>query len=123
MTDTLVNTTTAGFQQFPAISSLASGGSVIVWTGNDGNGQNDIYTQRLDAAGNKVGTEIHVNTSTASTVGFQDAAAVLGLPDGGFVVAWESSGGQDGSRYGIFFQRFNAAGSPVGTETQVNTYT
>ena len=47
--------------------------------------------------------------------------------DGDFVVAWESYGfqdfHQDGSSGGIFARRFSAAGSPLATEFQVNTYT
>jgi hypothetical protein len=38
----------------------------------------------------------------------------------GFVAAWRSSD-QDGSGYGVFARRFDAAGLPVGAEIQVNT--
>jgi len=38
------------------------------------------------------------------------------------VVAWQSFG-QDGSGYGIYAQRYNAGGTTVGTEFQVNTET
>ena len=34
-----------------------------------------------------------------------------------------SSGGQDGSGDGVFGQRFNSAGTPLGSEFQVNSYT
>ena len=37
-------------------------------------------------------------------------------------MAWESYG-QDADGYGIFAQRYDAAGAPSGTEFQVNTYT
>ncbi len=42
--------------------------------------------------------------------------------DGDFVVAWQSSD-QDGSEYGVFARRFNAAGVAQAAEFQVNTYT
>ena len=42
--------------------------------------------------------------------------------EGDFVVAWESYG-QDGSKYGIYAQRFNASGHAQGSEQRVNTYT
>ena len=42
--------------------------------------------------------------------------------DGDFVVAWQSAG-QDGCSYGVYAQRFNAAGVAQGSEFQVNTYT
>ncbi|MBI3448636.1 MAG: hypothetical protein HY049_06955 [Acidobacteria bacterium] len=41
---------------------------------------------------------------------------------GNFVVVWQSYG-QDGSGLGIFGQRFDASGAPVGGEFQVNTFT
>lgn len=45
-------------------------------------------------------------------------------PDGsgGFVAVWESFG-QDGSGRGVFGQRFDENGSPVGGEFQANSYT
>ncbi len=42
--------------------------------------------------------------------------------DGDFVVAWMSNG-QDGSGYGIYAQRYTAAGVAVGSEFRVNTFT
>ena len=41
---------------------------------------------------------------------------------GDFVVAWESQA-EDGSNYGIYAQRYNAAGAAQGSEFLVNTYT
>ena len=48
-----------------------------------------------------------INQHTAHDQSISDIAS---LPDGGFVVTWESYG-QDGSGYGVFAQRFNADGS------------
>ena len=44
------------------------------------------------------------------------------MPRATFVVAWQSVP-QDGNNWGVFGQRFNAAGLPQGTEFQVNSYT
>ena len=44
------------------------------------------------------------------------------LADGGFVVTWHSAG-QDGSEWGVYGQRYDAAGVATGPEFQVNTYT
>lgn len=41
---------------------------------------------------------------------------------GNFVAAW-ATGFQDGDNYGIFGQRFDATGTAVGNEFQVNSYT
>jgi hypothetical protein len=66
------------------------------------------------------GNEFQVNTYTTS---FQYGAnGVASDGSGNFVVVWPSNG-QDGSDYGIFGQRFSAAGVRLGIEFQVNTYT
>jgi hypothetical protein len=66
--------------------------------------------------------EFLVNTYTTGNQYFPKVAADAA---GNFVVVWESGslGGQDGSAAGIFAQRYDATGAPVGGEFQVNTYT
>ncbi|HVA47496.1 MAG TPA: DUF4214 domain-containing protein [Pirellulales bacterium] len=115
-----VNTYNAGNTTFPTIGMDAAGDFVIAWNadGEDGSGYG-IYAQRYNAAGTAQGSEFRVNTYTKGdqiypTVGMDSA--------GDFVVGWES-GGQDGSGYGIYAQRYNAAGAAQGSEFQVNTYT
>jgi len=116
----LVNTTVADFQSAPAITALADGGYVVTWqsSGQDGS-DSGVYMQRFAASGAAVGAETQVNTTTA---GSQDSPTVTALVDGGFLVAWESSG-QDGSGFGIYAQRYDASGHAVGTETQINSST
>gem|GEM_PF-1407463 len=63
--------------------------------------------------------EFRVNTHTANNQRFP---AVASLNNSTFAIAW-SSNGQDGNDYGIFGQLFNANGSKLGDEFQVNTYT
>ena len=114
------NSTTAGLQGFQSIAGLSDGGFVVAWTSNgqDGSGYG-IYAQRYDAAGAKVGGETLVNTATA---GDQQNPIITSLADGGFVVTWESST-KDGSGYGIYLQRYDAAGQTSGGEVQVNATT
>lgn len=71
------------------------------------------------AASQLLGPEFRVNSFTT---GFQDIPSLAASGSGDFVVVWQSSG-QDGSDSGVFGQRFNSAGSPVGPEFQVNSYT
>jgi phosphoheptose isomerase len=66
-----------------------------------------------------VGAEFRANSTTAS---FQISPAVAADADGDFVVAWQSLG-QDGDGYGVFAQRYDAAGLPQGSEFPVNTFT
>ncbi len=70
-------------------------------------------------AGSGVGAEFQVNTFTLNS---QRASSAAADNDGNFVVVWQS-GGQDGSLLGIFGQRYEATGDPVGSEFQINSYT
>jgi hypothetical protein len=66
-----------------------------------------------------LGPEIPVNTYTT---GNQTFPAATIDPQGNFVLVWQSNG-QDGDGQGVFGRRFDAAGTPLGSEFQVNTYT
>jgi hypothetical protein len=113
-----VNTYTTNQQLTPA-AAASEAGFVVVWTSlQDGIGYG-IFGQRFDPMGSPLGQEFRVNTFTTN---FQIAPDVAADAAGNFVVVWASDG-QDGSDYGIFGQRFDAAGSPVGPEFAVNTYT
>jgi hypothetical protein len=65
------------------------------------------------------GSEFRVNTYTAS---YQWLPSVAMNASGDFILAWTSND-QDGSRYGVYAQRYNAAGVAQGDEFLVNTYT
>ena len=65
------------------------------------------------------GSETLVNTTTFSD---QLNPTVTGLLGGGYVVTWASDG-QDGLGYGVYAQRYDAAGGAIGSETLVNTTT
>lgn len=114
-----VNSYATGEQDSPEITALKDGGYVISWAsyGQDGSDWG-AYLQRYDALGAKVGTEIRINTTTT---GEQDGPTVTGLADGGYLATWEGSGA--GDTYGIFAQRFNAAGAKVGGEVRINSTT
>ncbi|HVZ51759.1 MAG TPA: Ig-like domain repeat protein, partial [Pseudolabrys sp.] len=65
-----------------------------------------------------VGPETRVNTTTA---GSQQLPAVAALKSG-YAAVWASNA-QDGSSFGIYLQRYSAAGAKLGSETLVNTTT
>jgi hypothetical protein len=115
-----VNTWTTGDQDIPSVTSFYNGGFVVVWHsyGQDGSGFG-IYGQRFDSDGSKVGSEFQVNTWTTYD---QAEPSITSLSNGGFVVVW-GSGGQDGSGFGVYGQRFDSNGNKVGSEFQVNTWT
>jgi len=68
------------------------------------------------------GGEIPVNSYAS---GVQRSSAVAMDGSGRFVVVWMSDGsnGGDASSYSILGQRFDAEGSPLGSELQINSYT
>ena len=65
------------------------------------------------------GSEIPVNTYMTLA---QRDPSIATLSDGGYVVTWDSNL-QDGSQDGVYGQRFDAIGNPVGAEFRVNTTT
>jgi Ca2+-binding RTX toxin-like protein len=108
-----VNTTTLNNQDKPVAATLADGTVVVAWTAADGLGNASIELQRFDAQGNTLGRE----TLVAAGAALYDPPAIARLTGGGFVVSWQTYGGD------IHLQRFGAGGSAVGGETQVNTTT
>ena len=119
-----VNTYTDSNQSIPTITALNDGGFVIAWEsyGQDGSDYG-IFGQRFDATGAPAGSEFQINTQTA---GPQISASVTSLADGGFVVVWTTGYipglppiEVEGVVYGVFGQRYDASGTPVGGEFQI----
>ena len=115
-----VNTFTAGDQHAPAIAALALDGYVVTWVSDaqDGSG-GGIYAQRYDSNGTPLGGEFRINTVVDD---HQTAQSVIGLSDGGFVVAWASYG-EDGGALGVIGQRFDADGQRLGNSFVINSFT
>jgi hypothetical protein len=103
---------------WPDISSGPAGGFVITWTSFDASAEG-VFARRYDALGSALGSDFRLNTFTT---GRQMGADIAADAEGNFVVVWESAG-QDGDDFGIFGQRFDAAGVPRGGEFQINSYT
>ena len=118
-TEFQVNTETEGNQAQSSVAGLADGGYVVTWQSTLTNNHSDleVFGQRYDASGRAIGTEFQINSFTTDA---QRVPTVTGLADGGFVVTWESEF-QDGSGFGVYGQRFDAQGSAIGQEFQVNS--
>jgi hypothetical protein len=122
--ETLVSTTDLYDNERPSVAMDPAGDFVVSWQGND-RGYYDtvdnynIYAQRYNATGVAQGNEFPVNSTTVDTQAFSSVAmdAV-----GNFVVSWHSNL-QDGNGFGIYAQRYNAAGVAQGGEFPVNTIT
>ena len=115
-----VNNFTSRNQEAPAIITLVNGDFIITWMSEDQDSSEwGIYAQRYNDSGAKIGPETLINATTTSN---QYNPAITALADGGYVVVWMDNG-QDGSGWGIYGQRFDAAGFRAGDELQINTAT
>lgn len=119
-----VNSLTTFSQYKPAVSMNESGAFIVAWSSGDGVVDADygIRARRYLDDGSPVASEFLVN---ARTTGYQlDPAVSLG-DDGSFIVAWSSVGsaGSDSNGASVQVRRFDAAGSPLGLEAQVNVFT
>jgi Ca2+-binding RTX toxin-like protein len=120
-TERPVNAYTDSRQSASAITPLPDGGYVVVWSGS---GREDpgygVYAQRYDAAGDRVGGETLVNTTTLYS---QRDPYITPLASGGYAVSWDSTvpggGSGDPNALGVFVQVFDATANKIGTETRV----
>lgn len=116
--ETLVNTDVAYDQTANAVAGLSGGGFVVSWVSYSAvSNTSDVYAQRFDSAGSKVGAQTLVNTTVA---GEQQAAEVSALNGGGYVVTWQTQAGVEGG-FELWSQRFDAAGATVGGELLLGT--
>jgi hypothetical protein len=92
----LVNTATLNNQTNPQITALPDGGFVVTWQdlslgvgGATGDASSTaVKAQAFLADGTRVGSEVLVNTATASS---QVIPQITALSDGRFVVTWEDT--------------------------------
>jgi len=112
-----VNSYTTGEQKQPAVGMDSDGNFVISWHSY---GQDEdyfgVFAQRYNSNGNAQGSEFHVNTYTTMS---QTKPAVAMDEDGDFIITWTGHYYTYGG--GIFAQRYDSSGNPVGSEFQLNT--
>jgi hypothetical protein len=103
--------------QEPHVATL-SNGFVIAWL-QSASPQRTVETQRFDANGATVGSEMTADTVANSGLLSPDVTV---LSNGGYVVTWmaQASGASD---YDIKARAFDAAGTALGSEFLVNTAT
>ena len=100
-----VNSETASDQRISALAADDRGGFFATWSSFSYDPSLDeVFAQRIDAAGARVGPELQLNGYTTSN---QQKSAIAHGPDGELVVVWQSYG-QDGSGHGIFARRVSA---------------
>ena len=115
-----VNSTTLSYQGNADVAFGADGGFLVIWEHRTETlTQDDVLGQLYDSSGNPVGSEIMINTTTASD---QNDPRLASRPDGTFVATWESLG-QDGNGETVVVQLLDASAAPIGAEIQANVYT
>ena len=115
-----VNAFTTGRTWLSDVAPLPGGRFVVAWesAGVDG-ADSGIAARIFEGPGVPLTGEIVANTHTT---GFQQTPSIASDVAGNFVVVWNSFG-QDGDGGGVFGQRFDASGTRLGSEFQVNTTT
>lgn len=120
----LINTTMVNSQTKPEASMHTNGSFVVVWESWNQVDLKDIFMQRYDPDGNKLGEETLVNTTTTNG---QGRPIIAHFSNGSFIVAWESwktvDDGSGNPAYDIYAKIFNGDGSVSKEEFLVNTYT
>ncbi len=106
-TEFLVNTDTFLDQKWPAITTLANEGWVVVWQSLEQDGSSyGVYRQRFGLNGTAIEEEFQVAFDAKYP-------AVTVLVDGGWVVVWECD-------IYICGQRYNANGSLIGERIEIS---
>jgi Ca2+-binding RTX toxin-like protein len=124
--ENLVNTWTSGPQTLPVVTRAATGNYGVFWLGQGFSHVDGVHGRLYDVSLNdNPGTPSRIPVGdqflVGATLGFENSApAVVVHQDGSFTAAFESFE-EDTSGFGIFLQRFDIDGNPVGARTQVNT--
>jgi hypothetical protein len=116
--------TSGGVQSYngapgPAIVSDGAGGAIVTWMDSRSGTSNDIYAQRVNAAGAPQWSADGVALCTAANAQYDPTIASDGA--GGAIVTWDDyrsypSGNSNFDSYAdIYAQRVNAAGAPQWT--------
>ncbi|MBI4617117.1 MAG: DUF4347 domain-containing protein [Planctomycetes bacterium] len=115
-TDFVVNNTTANSQVDPDVAVDRSGSFVIAWR-SDVAFDYDIRARRFDSAGNPLGADFVVNSTTTA---FEWSPAVAVNGTGTTVFAWQSF---EVGGWNIRAREFDASGNPAADDFLVNPTT
>ena len=107
------------------VATTTTGGFIVAWQDDEAPGDpsfDGILARRFGADGQPEGTPFLLN---AYTTGNQSEPDIAVDETGAFTVVWtsSSSAADDSSSTSIQLRRFDSAGSAIGTEIQVNSYT
>lgn len=99
----------------PGVAAMPDGGFLVSWSASPAMYEANGHVQRFDALGAPAGGPVQVAASL-----FKYLARPLGLPDGGFLLAVDTTSGRYGPEHGLV-TRHAADGTPVGTPVQLTS--
>ncbi len=108
-----------GYNQYARVAMDAQGNYVVVWIDTRSNSGGDLYAQRFDAQGNRIGTNFKLTKSNSKFHEYPPGISMKS--DGSFVVAWADSIKQVGKNWGIKTRFFGSAGQPLSDAIEVTT--
>jgi len=101
-------------QEYPNVVMGGNGNFIVVWV-DERNENLDIYAQRYTLNGSPIGNNFQVNDDKGT---WQVRPAVAVNAVGNFVVVWQDE--RDNFKRYIYFQRYAADGTPIGSNFKVN---
>ena len=101
-------------QWAPTVGVASNGSFIVTWEDQRYDPEIDIYAQRYNASGTRIGSNFQVNdVGTAS----QNSPVVAIDRNGNFIITWTDY--RDGN-YDIYCRRYDASGNPLGVSFRVN---
>ncbi|MHC9237086.1 calcium-binding protein [Pseudooceanicola sp. 502str34] len=116
-----VDTSMLSDQTNPSVASLAGGGFVVAWTSaSHGGSDGDIFAQRFDDAGQRVGAEFQVSETTSGVV--TSEPEVITFDDGSFFIGWSANvdAYNSSDAVAVMGRGYTANGVPVSAPIQLN---
>ena len=108
-----------GYNQYARVAMDSQGNYVVVWIDARSNSGGDLYAQRFDAQGNKIGTNFNLTKSNSKFWEYPPGIAMKS--DGSFVVTWADDLTKTGNNFTAKTRFFSSSGQPLSDVIQVTT--
>lgn len=118
-TSFIINDSSNRIHTSPAVGVDSLGNFIITWAEYISLPFGDIYVQRLDSLGNKLGNNLKVNDDIGNSI--QEHPDITVRYDGSFIICWDDTRSPAGaSREDVYIQIFDKNANRIGTNTKVN---